>query len=140
MAQLQNKMQIPSIYPTKQLDQRSRGQHISPKVKAIQLHARTDPLVSKVFRIPEFLDICHMKVVRLSDLHTGILYRQGGVSGTHFCYRLSRPQCHRAAGRIKSMMLPTIEPSTFRLLAWYLNQLLQTSLIIPAVFFTLLYD
>jgi hypothetical protein len=117
MAQPQNKMQIPTIYPTKQLDQTGRGQHTSTEVKAIQLHARTGPLVSKAFRLPNFLDICHLKAVRLSALRTGILYRQGGMSGTHFCYRLSRPQCHRATGRIKSIMLPTSEPSTFRLLA-----------------------
>jgi hypothetical protein len=27
----------------------------------------------------------------------------GNISGTHFCYRLSRPQGHSAAGRIMSM-------------------------------------
>jgi len=40
MAQPQNKMQIPTIYPTKQLDQTGRGQHTSTEVKATQLHAR----------------------------------------------------------------------------------------------------
>jgi len=40
MAQPQNKMQIPTIYPTKQLDQTGRGQHTSTEVKANQLHAR----------------------------------------------------------------------------------------------------
>jgi len=37
-----------------------------------------------------------MKVVRLSALRTGHLY----PLGTHFSYRLSRPQGHSAAGRI----------------------------------------
>jgi len=27
----------------------------------------------------------------LSALHTGRLYPPGGIPGTHFCYRLSRP-------------------------------------------------
>jgi len=27
----------------------------------------------------------------------------GNIPGTHFCYRLSQPQCHSAAGRIMSM-------------------------------------
>jgi hypothetical protein len=30
----------------------------------------------------------------------------GDISGTHFCCRLSRPQSHSAAGRIKSMRNP----------------------------------
>jgi hypothetical protein len=43
------------------------------------------------------------KVVRLSALHTGRLYLQGNIPATHFCYRLSQPQGHSAAGRIMSM-------------------------------------
>jgi hypothetical protein len=52
---------------------------------------------------PRFIDNRHMQVVRMSGLRTGRLYPQGNVPGTHFCYRLSRPQGHRVAGRIKSM-------------------------------------
>ena len=44
-----------------------------------------------------------MKVVRLSALRTGRLYLPGNTPGIHFCYRLSRPQGHSAAGRIMSM-------------------------------------
>jgi hypothetical protein len=44
-----------------------------------------------------------MLVVRLSALRTGRLHPPENIPGTHFCYRLSRPQCHSAAGRIKSM-------------------------------------
>ena len=60
-----------------------------------------------------------MKVVRLSALHTGRPYRSGNISGTHFCYRLSRPQSHSAAGRIMSMKgsNDTIENRTRDLLA-----------------------
>jgi hypothetical protein len=36
-----------------------------------------------------------MKVVRLSALRTARLYPQGNTPGTHFCWRLSRPQGHR---------------------------------------------
>jgi hypothetical protein len=85
MAQLHDKMQIPIIYLTKQLDQTGRGQLTSTDGKAIPLHARTGRLVSKAFRPPVFLDICHMKVVRLSALRTGLLYRQGDMSGNNFC-------------------------------------------------------
>jgi hypothetical protein len=44
-----------------------------------------------------------MKVVRLSALRTGHHYPPGNTSGTHFCWRLSRPQGHSATGRIISM-------------------------------------
>ena len=38
----------------------------------------------------------------MSALRTGRLYPPGNIPGTHFCYRLSRPQSHSAAGRIMS--------------------------------------
>jgi len=44
-----------------------------------------------------------MKVAELSALHTGRLYPPEYIPGTHFCYRLSQPQDHSAAGRIVSM-------------------------------------
>ena len=43
-----------------------------------------------------------MKVVR-SARRTGRLYPPGNIPGTHFCYRLSRPQGHSVAGRIMSI-------------------------------------
>jgi len=46
-----------------------------------------------------------MKVVNLSALRIGRLYPPGNIPGTHFCYRLSRPQGHSAAGRIRSMKI-----------------------------------
>ena len=42
-------------------------------------------------------------MVRLSALCTDCLYPTGNISGTHFCWRLSRRQGHRAAGMITSM-------------------------------------
>ena len=44
-----------------------------------------------------------MEVVRLSVQRTGRFYPPGNIPGTHFCYKLSRPQGHSAAGRIMSM-------------------------------------
>jgi hypothetical protein len=46
-----------------------------------------------------------MNVVRLSALHICGLYPQGKITGTRFCYTLSWPQGHSAAGRIKSMQI-----------------------------------
>jgi hypothetical protein len=34
---------------------------------------------------PRFQDNQHMKVVRLSALHTGHIYLSGDIPGTHFC-------------------------------------------------------
>ena len=85
MAQPHDKIQIPIIYPTKQLDQTDRGQLTSTESTAFPLHTRAGHLVSMAFRLSKFLDICHIKVVRLSTLRTGLLYRQGDMSDTHFC-------------------------------------------------------
>jgi hypothetical protein len=52
---------------------------------------------------PRFQDSRHIKVVRLSALGPGRLYPPGNISDTHCCYRLSRPQGLRVAGRIMSM-------------------------------------
>jgi hypothetical protein len=45
-----------------------------------------------------------MKVVRLPVLRTDHLYPLGKSPGTHFCYRLSRPQGHSEPGRIMSII------------------------------------
>ena len=41
-----------------------------------------------------------MKAVRLSALRIGRFNPPQNIPGTHFCYRLSRPQAHSTAGRI----------------------------------------
>jgi hypothetical protein len=41
--------------------------------------------------------------VRLSALRAGRPLTPRKIPGTHFCYRLSRPQGHSAAGRIRSI-------------------------------------
>jgi hypothetical protein len=55
------------------------------------------------FENPRFQDNRHMKVVRLSAPHTDYLYPPGNIPGTHFCYRLSRPQGYSAARGTMSM-------------------------------------
>ena len=52
---------------------------------------------------PRFEDNWHMKVVRLSSLCTSRLYTPGNIPGTHFCWRLRRPQGYSATRRIMSM-------------------------------------
>jgi hypothetical protein len=41
--------------------------------------------------------------VRLSALRAGRALHPRNLPGTHFCYRLSRPQGHSATGRIRSI-------------------------------------
>ena len=60
---------------------------------------------------PRFQDNRHMMVVRLSSPRTGRLYSPENIPGTHFRLRLSRPQGHRAAGRIMSMKKSNPRPS-----------------------------
>jgi len=76
---------------------------------------------------PRFPDSRNMKLKRLSALRTGRFYSPGYIPGIHFCYRLSRPQGHSAAGRIKSIKNSSetvgIEPATFGLVAKCHNQL-----------------
>jgi hypothetical protein len=73
------------------------------KCKAIPLQAWTGPEGTRRLRLLEFQECPHMKVVRLSAQRTGHLYAPGNTAGTHFFYRLTRPQGHSAAGRIISM-------------------------------------
>ena len=52
----------------------------------------------------------HIKVAGLSVLRTGRLFPLGNIPSTHFCYRLSRPQGHGAAGRNRTRYLPACGP------------------------------
>jgi len=52
--------------------------------------------------VPIFLDDRHMKVVRLLVLRTDRLYPTEKIPGTHFYYRLSRPEGHSAGGNFMS--------------------------------------
>jgi hypothetical protein len=56
-----------------------------------------------VVEAPDFLDIQHMKVVRLSALCTVRLYPQKGFLVLISVKKPSRPQGHNATGRIKSL-------------------------------------
>jgi len=43
------------------------------------------PLGFQEVEATRFQDSQHMKVVRLSALHTSCLYHPGNIPGTHFC-------------------------------------------------------
>jgi hypothetical protein len=55
------------------------------KRKAIPVQTYYRPIGFQVVEALWFWDGQHMKVVRLSALHTGCLYPPGNIPGTHFC-------------------------------------------------------
>jgi len=69
------------------------------KGKAVPLQARRGPEGSRKLRFPDFVTTAQDggKVVSLT--HRPPLPPRN-APGTHFCYRLSRPQGHSAIGRI----------------------------------------
>ena len=72
------------------------------KGKVIPLQTESGPEVSRKLRFPDFMTTAQDggKVVSLT--HRPPL-PPGNAPGTHFCYRLSRPQDYSAIGRIMSM-------------------------------------
>ena len=100
---------------------------ISQQVKSVLLQACRCPYGSRRFRLPRFLNSRHMKVARLSALHTGRRYSPRDIPGTHFFQRLSLSRAIvRVEGQIQwkiSMASSGIEAATFQLVAQSLNQL-----------------
>jgi len=68
-----------------------------PKGKAVPLQARKGPEGSRKLRFPDFVTTAQDggKVVNLTHR---LPLPPGNTPGTHFCYRLSRPQGHSAIG------------------------------------------
>ena len=75
----------------------SRGQDYV-KVK-VPLQAWSGPEGSRKLRFPDFMTTAQDGGKIVSLMHRPPL-PPGNASGTHFCYRLSRPQGHSAIGRI----------------------------------------
>ena len=75
------------------------------EIKVNQSHYKPGQALrgSRRLRLPDLQDSQHIKVVRLSTLHTDRLYPPGNIPGTHFYWKLSQPQGHSAGGSIMSM-------------------------------------
>jgi hypothetical protein len=72
-------------------------QHLS-EVKTVPVNGPRKPGGLQEAEAPIFYDSRHMNVVRLSGLSNRRLCPLESIPGTHFCWRLSRPQDHSAAG------------------------------------------
>ena len=69
------------------------------KGKAVPLQARRGPQVSRKLRFPDFMTMAQDNGKVVSLTHRPPL-TPGNTPGTHFCFRLSRPQEHNAIGKI----------------------------------------
>ena len=75
--------------------------HITSKVngKAVPLHGWSGPEGSRKLRFPDIMTTAQDGGKVVSLMHRRPL-PPGNAPGTHFCYRLCRPQGHSAIGRI----------------------------------------
>jgi len=85
----------------------------------VPLQAQCGPEGSRRFRLPDFHDIQHMKVVRLSAAFT-----PRNVPGTHFHWGLGHPRAvvqSEGSMSLKNPVTPPgIDPGTVQLVAQYL--------------------
>ena len=72
------------------------------KGKAVPLQACSGPEGSRKLRFPDFMTTAHDGGIVVSLKHRPPL-PPGNTPGTHFYWRLSRPQGHSATGRIMSL-------------------------------------
>ena len=104
------------------------------KAKAVPLQAWSGTEGSRNLRFPDF-----MTTTLGGGKFVSRVYPPGNSPGTHFCYRLSRPQVHTAIGRIMSMTPSGIEPASFRFVAQHHNHCATAVPLIPYTRFNVLW-
>jgi len=72
--------------------------YVGGKVKSVPLQAWSGPEGSRKLRLPDFMTTAQ-DCGKVSPTHRPPL-PPGNAPGTHFCWRLTRPQGHSAIGRI----------------------------------------
>ena len=72
------------------------------KVKAIPLRNWSDPEGSRKLRFPDLMTTAQ-DGGKVASLTHRLPLPPGNATGTHFCWRLNRPQVHSAIGRVMSM-------------------------------------
>jgi hypothetical protein len=91
----------PNINATRDKNKYQRYTRIV-KGKAVPLQAWSGPEGSRNLKFPDYMTTAHDGGKVISLTHRPPL-PSGNAPGTHFCWRLSRPQDHSAIGRIMSM-------------------------------------
>jgi hypothetical protein len=71
------------------------------KGKSIPVTGRGGPYGCEMLRLPHFLDNRLTDDGEVVSLTRRPTFTTRNIPGTYFCYRLSRPQDHSAAGRIR---------------------------------------
>jgi hypothetical protein len=71
------------------------------KGKAIPVTGREGPEDCETSRLPHFLDNRFTDRGEVVSLKRRPPFTPGKIPGAHFCYTLSQPQGHNAAGRIR---------------------------------------
>jgi hypothetical protein len=77
--------------------------NVVKKSKSIPVTGRGGPWICETSRLPHFPDNRLTDGGEVVSLKSRPPFTPRKIPGTHFCYRLSRPQGHRADGRIKSI-------------------------------------
>jgi len=91
----------PGVYPIA-VNKYIISYRIIGKGKAVQLQTWSGPEGSSKLRLPDYVTTAQDGGKFVNLTHRPSL-PPGNAPGTHFCYRLSRPQGHSAIGRIMSM-------------------------------------
>jgi len=76
------------------------------------VQAGTGPEGSRRMRLPDFMTVGTWRC-SVCQPYAPAAFTPGNIPGTHFCWSLSRPQDHSAAGRVMSTILRHDDPNIY---------------------------